>query len=82
MPRGPPNYLYGLPPSNRNRPSYVRTKKTVRSVTYQKPRRDKASGRYLPRPLPPPPRRRPYQPQPMPYRKRREHEEYNDYDSD
>ena len=79
MPRGHPNYLYGLPPSNRNRPSYVRTKKTVRSVTYQKPRRDKASGRYLPRPLPPPPRQRPYQPQPM-YRQRRE-EQY-DYDSD
>ena len=79
MPRGHPNYLYGLPPSNRNRPSYVRTKKTVRSVTYQKPRRDKASGRYLPRPLPPPPRRQP-QPQPM-YRRRREEREY-DYDSD
>ena len=81
MPRGHPNYLYGLPPSNRNRPSYVRTKKTVRSVTYQKPRRDRASGRYLPRVLlPPPPRRRP-QPQPQPmYRQRRE-EQY-DYDSD
>ena len=79
MPRGHPNYLYGLPPSNRNRSSYVRTKKTVRSVTYQKPRRDKASGRYLPRPLPPPPRRQP-QPQPM-YRQRRE-ERYNDYDSE
>ena len=79
MPRGHPNYLYGLPPSNRNRSSYVRTKKTVRSVTYQKPRRDKASGRYLPRPLPPPPRRRP-QPQPM-YRQRREERDY-DYDSD
>jgi len=77
MPRGHPNYLYGLPPSNRNRSSYVRTKKTVRSVTYQKPRRDKASGRYLPRPLPPPPRR---QPQPM-YRRRQEEREY-DYDSD
>ena len=48
MPRGHPNYLYGLPPSNRNRSSYVRTKKTVRSVTYQKPRRDRATGRYLP----------------------------------
>ena len=79
MPRGHPNYLYGLPPSNRNRSSYVRTKKTVRSVTYQKPRRDKASGRYLPRPLPPP-RRQP-QPQPMPYRRRREEREY-DYDSE
>ena len=79
MPRGHPNYLYGLPLSNRNRSSYVRTKKTVRSVTYQKPRRDKASGRYLPRPLPPPPRRQP-QPQPM-YRQRRE-ERYNDYDSE
>ena len=79
MPRGHPNYLYGLPPSNRNRSSYVRTKKTVRSVTYQKPRRDKASGRYLPRPLPPPP---PPQPQPQPmYRRRREEREY-DYDSD
>ena len=79
MPRGHPNYLYGLPPSNRNRSSYVRTKKTVRSVTYQKPRRDRVTGRYLPRPLPPPPRRQP-QPQPM-YRQRRE-ERYNDYDSE
>ena len=35
MPRGHPNYLYGLPPLNSR--SYARTrKKTVRSVTYNK----------------------------------------------
>ena len=75
MPRSHPNYLYGLPPSNSR--SYVRTKKTVRSVTYQKPSRDRATGRYLPRPLP---RRRP-QPQPQPYYNRQRQEEY-DYDSE
>ena len=61
MPRGHPNYLYGLPPSNSR--SYVRKKSVARrSVTYKEApqrSRDKVTGRYnpqyRPRPQPRPP---------------------------
>ena len=76
MPRGHPNYLYGLPPSNLR--SYVR-KKSVRSVTYKEPRhpRDRVTGRYKPQYTPR--RRRPEpRPEPPPYYPRKEY----DYDSE